>query len=110
MSPQKKKSFAWKAGNKLPNEEYDPLGNVREVGFTKLADGIYADPAPRREARKKKLVQVVKKTDAGFFAEASDSGLKEEFTPSEASRVIRKDSKGIKGILRFGKPTPKKKS
>ena len=68
MSPQKKKSFAWKAGNKLPNEEYDPLGNVREVGFTKLADGIYADPAPRREARKKKLVQVSKQSGNISFA------------------------------------------
>lgn len=109
MSPQKKKSFTWKAGNRLPNEDVDPLGGVREVGFTKLADGIYADPAPRLEARKKKLTQATKR-DAGFFAEASNSGLKEEFTPSEASRVIRKDSKGIKGILRFGKSSPKKKS
>lgn len=109
MSPQKKKQFAWKAGSRLPNEDVDPLGGVREVGFTKLADGIYADPAERQSARKKKLVQATKKAPAGFFAEASDSGLKEGFTPSEASRVIRKDSKGIKGILRFGKPTPKKK-
>ena len=94
-------------------DDYDALGNVRDSGFSKLADGIYADPVRRKEQRKKKLTRPFAPRAEGFLIEESESGLHQEITPSEAARYIHKDEKGIKGILRFTKskgPTEKKKS
>lgn len=110
MAPKgKKKNFSWEKGSQLSQDEYDALGNVRDVGFNKLADGIYADPVKRKEARGKRLSGSAKLTDRGFFKEESESGLHEEYTPSEASRLIRKESRGFKGIQRFKKLSAKKK-
>lgn len=100
----KKKEFEWKEGNRLATGDYDPLGNVRDLGFSKLADGVYADPARRREQRKKKLTRAFVPRKEGFFIEESESGLHGEITASEAARYIHKEEKGIKGILRFAKP------
>lgn len=105
---KKKKEFDWEPGKSLSKDDYDALGNVREVGFTKLADGIYANPVQRKEARGKKLARTAKPKTAQVLVEESESGLHKDFTPSEASRLIRKDDKGMKGILRFNK-SPKKK-
>lgn len=109
MSPRKeKKEFNWEAGNRLSPDIYDPLGNVRDAGFAKLADGIYADPQSRKEARGKKLSRKTPPKNTAVFVEESASGLKDDYTPSEARHLISKETKGIKGILRFKKP-PKKK-
>lgn len=106
----KKKEFEWKEGGRLAPDDYDALGNVRDSGFSKLADGIYADPVRRKEQRKKKLTRPFVPKPAGFFLEESESGLHQEITPSEAARYIHKEEKGIRGILRFTKPaTPKGK-
>lgn len=93
----------------LTPEEYDPLGDVRDVGFTKIADGIYADPNLRRQARRSKLVRPLKASQGDYVFDGSDSGLSDQFTPSEASRLIRKDARGLKGILRFSRPSSSKK-
>ena len=108
MPKKGKKDFNWEPGASLSQDDYDPFGNVRETGFSKLADGIHADPVQRKEARGKKLARKEKAAPSQILVEESDSGLKENFTPSEASRLIRKESTGIKGILRFDK-SPKKK-
>lgn len=107
----KKREFNWEQGGRLTGDQYDVLGNVRETGFKKLADGIYADPTLRKEARGKKLMRKKGASAGSLVIEESESGLKQDYTPSEASeasRLIRKEAKGIKGILRFKKPTPKK--
>ena len=106
--PKKNKDFDWEPGKSLTKDDYDPLGNVREVGFSKLADGSYADPVKRKEARGKKLTRKIKIGGPQVLIKESESGLNKDFTPSEASRLIRKDDKGMKGILRFNK-SPKKK-
>lgn len=102
--PIKKKKFKWEAGAEINPDDYDPLGNVKEVGFSKVADGIYADPTQRKKTRSQKWQkgQATIKPST-IVVEESESGLSKEYTPSEASHVIHKDSKGIKGILRFGK-------
>ncbi|MDO8520358.1 MAG: hypothetical protein Q7T11_09410 [Deltaproteobacteria bacterium] len=104
-----KKDFEWKPGSSLSKDDYAPLGGVRETGFSKLADGIYADPVKRKEARGKKLARLGKPKSPQVLVEESESGLNQDYTPSEASsRLIRKEDRGIKGILRFNK-SPKKK-
>ena len=81
---------------------------MRDRGFSKLADGIYADPARRKNERKKKLTRPFAPRAKGFLLEESESGLHQDITPSEAARYIHKEEKGIKGILRFAKPTASK--
>ena len=103
-----KKEFDWEPGASIARDDYKPLGGVRETGFSRLADGIYADPVKRKEARGKKLARKTSPKSPQVLVEESESGLRQEFTPSEASRLIRKENRGIKGILRFTKP-PKKK-
>ncbi len=100
---KEKKGFDWTAGSRLSPDMYDPLGNVREEGFKKVADGIYADPMLRKEARKKKLLKSKKLKTEGAVWEESNSGLREDFTPSEASRLIHKDTHEFRGIRRFKK-------
>lgn len=98
-----KKEFHWEEGEKLTQDAYDPLGQVRDVGFTKLADGLLADPVERKKVRNKKLTKITPKNKAEFLLEESNSGLHEEYTPSEVSRLIDQRSKGFKGMSRFGK-------
>lgn len=111
MPGDSKKKFQWKEGEVLREDQYEPLGDVRKIGFSKLADGIHANPEKRREARKKKLL-LPKPKKGEFFVEESESGIG-EFTPSDASRrLIEKQVKDLKGIHRFDpsvKTSPKKK-
>lgn len=112
MSQGKKTVFKWEAGESLSPEEYEPVVEVRQAGFSKLANGLYADPHLRKEERKKKLTRPLRTKKSEFLMEESESGLTNDYIPSDAARLIQKDSKGIKGILRFSKPdtkTPPKK-
>lgn len=107
---KKKQQFKWEAGNNLPADEYEPVKEVRDVGFSKLADGLYADPALRKEQRKKKLVKPVRVGETEIWVEESESGLHRDIEPSDAAKVIHKDTKGLKGIQQFGSSSsPKKK-
>lgn len=101
----KKKPFNWEAGESLENEDYTPLGKVRDQGFSKLADGLYADPQLRKKDRAKTLNRrLVPDPNKGkTLIEESESGLSDKYTPSEASRLIKKDKLSIKGLGRFGK-------
>lgn len=105
MAEKQKKGFDWKPGSKLEAKEYEALGEVRVTGFSKLADGVFADPIKRKEARKVVLTKKIKKTkeEEGFFTEETTSGLSEEFTETEARRLISKDKMKIKGMNRFQK-------
>lgn len=105
MAEKPKKRFDWKPGSKLDSKEYEPLGEVGVAGFSKIADGIFADPVKRKEARKLTLTKKIKKSkdDEGFFTEETTSGLSEEFTETEARRLISKDKMKIKGMNRFQK-------
>lgn len=104
----KKKEIDWKSGIRINEEDYEPVQQVREFGFSKLADGLYADPSLRKTERKRKLTRPVKTEEGKFFIEESESGLHQEYTPSEAARLIQKDAKGLKGVLRFGKSVSQK--
>lgn len=105
MTEKNKKEFQWEAGKQLKADEYEPVKEVRQVGFTKLADGVYVDPLLRKEERKKKLVKPFKNKKEGFMVEESTSGLSGKFNQEKAAKLIRNDSKGIKGIF----ATPKNK-
>lgn len=98
-----KKEFHWEEGEKLTRDAYDPLGQVRDVGFTKLADGLLADPVERKKVRNKKLNRITPKNKEEFLLEESVTGLHEEYTPSEVSRIIDQRAKGFKGVSRFAK-------
>lgn len=102
-SSKPKKKFDWKPGSKLAESDYEAVPEVHETGFVKIADGIYADPQLRKEARAKKLRKPVKTGKEEFLLEESNSGLHSDLTPSEASRLIHKDSKEIQGARRFQK-------
>lgn len=104
----KKVVFKWEAGESLGPKEYEPVYEVREAGFSKLANGLYADPQLRKEERKKKLTRPLRAKETKFLIEESESGLTNDYIPSDAARLIQKDSKGIKGIIRFSKPDTKK--
>lgn len=105
-SKKDKKPFEWKAGSKLTSDQYDAVPEVREAGFSKLADGIKADPVERRKDRKTKLTRQIRPKKAGeVVIEESVSGLQGDYTPSEASRLIHKDRE-LKGIQRFRKKSP----
>ena len=112
MTKDKKKKieFSWDKGSRLSPDMYDALGNVRDVGFTKLADGIYADPQLRKKQRKNKLSQPPQsKKDENLIFEESQSGLNEEYTPSsETSRLLHGQKNGLKGIFTFKNPKSKK--
>ncbi len=105
---KQKKQIDWKAGSRIDEEDYEPVQQVRDIGFSKLADGLYADPSLRKAERKKRLVHPLKTDKGKFIIEESESGLHQEYTPSEAARLIQKDSKGLKGVLRFGKSISEK--
>ena len=85
------------------------MGGVRDMGFIKLADVFYPDPALRKEARKVKLTSRARKKPDEFFTEESSTGLHSELSNSEASRLIHKDKEKIKGIIRFQKASQKQK-
>ncbi len=109
---EKKKPFGWKPGDRLDPESYDALGHVRDTGFTKLADGVYADPALRKKERKRSLNKNAAKKD--LVMEESVSGLTKDYTPSEASKIMGHEGSRFKGILGYTKSqkpvdkTPKK--
>lgn len=98
-----KKKFDWKPGARLEESDYQAVAEVHEVGFEKIADGIYADPQLRKDARAKKLKKPVKVGKEEFLMEESHSGLHSDVTPSEANRLIHKDSRELRGIKRFQK-------
>lgn len=102
-SNKAKKEFHWEEGEKLTQDFYDPLGQVRDVGFTKLADGLLADPVERKKVRAKKFDRIIPKNKEEFLLEESETGLHEEYTPSEVSRLMDQRSKGFKGVSRFAK-------
>ncbi len=106
---QKKQPFKWEAGKQLPRDAYEPVKEVRDVGFEKIADGIYADPVLRKEQRKKKLTKPIRVQESGFFVEESESGLHQDIERSDAAKVIRKETKRMKGINQFGESSIKKK-
>ncbi len=100
---KQKKAFEWEAGKNLAADDYEPVKEVRDFGFTKMADGILADPVSRKEARKKKLTKPLRAKSEEFFVEESESGLHDDYTPSEAARLIQKDTKGLRGMRLFSK-------
>jgi hypothetical protein len=110
MSSSKKKSdFSWKSGQAIKSEEYDALGNVRSVGFSKLADALHVDPELRKQKRLSKLKgknsTASRKED--LVIDESNSGISENYTPSDDnSRLIGKPDQ-FKGFDRF-KPQNKK--
>lgn len=109
MPPAKKSAnFDWEKGSQLKSDMYDALGNVAETGFKKLADGILADPLERKKRRKEKLKKNLILQNSEIVIEESESGLHTEYTPSEASRLIHKDSKTLRGINFFKKSQPPK--
>lgn len=108
QNPHKKKDFAWKAGETIKSEDYSPLGSVKEVGFSKLADALYADPELRKQQRISQLKRPLKnKKSDEFMIENSSSGISEDYTPSNASKLIGKPQK-ITGLTRFKEKDPKK--
>ncbi|MBX7147471.1 hypothetical protein K1X76_00170 [bacterium] len=100
MTSKDKKDFDWKEGAKLKGDDYDALGDVRTTGFTKLADGIYADPEARKKARTQKLNKAPKIKDGEFIFEETESGLSGNFTPTNAEKYLKKEGK-FKGIRQF---------
>ncbi len=100
MVSKDKKEFDWKEGSQLKGDEYDALGEVRTTGFTKLADGIYADPEARKKARVQKLAKAPKVKDGEFVFEETESGLSGNFTPSDANKYLHKEG-GFKGLRQF---------
>lgn len=109
----KKQAFDWEPGKKLSSDNYEPVGKVRDVGFTKLADGLLADPEKRKEVRSKKLAKLSKAPkDEGLIVEESHSGLKDDFAPSKASKLLENKPGKMQGVLAYDnkkKSTVKKK-
>lgn len=101
---KEKKHFDWKTGEVLSEEHYEPVPQVRAVGFNKLAQGLHADPILRKKNRKKKLEQPSPIVAPNLLIEESESGLHADVTPSEASRLIHKSKMALKGLGRFKKP------
>ena len=102
---KKKKSFDWNIGGTIESDDYEPVEEVHEVGFHRIADGILADPAERKAERRDKLLKPFKGKKGEFFTEESSSGMFHDMTPSEIARLkkLNKDSGQIKGLSRFKK-------
>ena len=92
-----KKTFKWEAGEELKPEDYEAVKEIRQVGFTKLADGLYVDPEARKEQRKKKLLKPIKVKKGDFTMEESHSGLTKNVDPGKAAELLKKDVKKFKG-------------
>lgn len=93
--------FGWKTGETIKADTYDALGNVRETGFAKLSDALYADPELRKRERASQLNKPLKSLKPGeLVMEDSASGISEDYTPSNASKLIGK-SKKFQGLDRF---------
>lgn len=106
---QEKKTFKWQPGSQLDEESYDALGQVREKGFSKLANGIHADPVLRKESRKARLSRPLPKNKEELFQEESESGLNQDFKPADASRLIHKSSGKMQGVDLFKDKSDKQK-
>ncbi len=102
---KKKKAFDWNVGGTIEADDYEPVEEIHEVGFHRVADGILADPVARKSERREKLLTPLKGKKGEFFTEESSSGVFHDLTPSEIARLnrLKKDSGQIKGLSRFKK-------
>lgn len=112
MSPsdKKDKSFDWKQGQVLDDDDYAPLGDVRAKGLPKLKKATHADPVKRKQEREELILgkqskpykSSVKKENDDLVIEESQSGLSEDYESTEAKKLIDQGER-FKGVGRFGK-------
>jgi len=98
---KKKNNFDWKSGAAIKSDEYNPLGNVRDAGFNKISNALYVDPELRKKERVKNLTEPKAKTkNEEFLIEQSSSGISDDFSSSNAEKLIGKPKK-FTGLDRF---------